>query len=405
MKKELTIGLLTVALTVGLASMASAEDIEDQETDVDVTVDSVTQLDVRPSALSYDNVAPGTQVTSSEEGYEHVDIENIGSTRIREITAQATMPLDQPFGANLEEDGTTVLYDTGNFVQLSLETAQGLSSVQDELAGEVPQDGDGGNDQQVSHYVNRVEFFEENPPEYITIDTDAGGSDADHEVGRFREGDVEYFFQLSHEGAGSGTEDDEMELRIGRAPHTSTQLGTVDFEDGDFIAFDEDTDFAASEGDTDNYMILEDTSVQFVSFDTDSTEDYDGENLLDDQGVADFDPEDLEDHKVTEYDLYIRPEASTPGEFEEQPHILRTRFNTDPVSPLRSDDPEEGTSLNNLETGNAQQYILDSGSDNNQLQPGQNFPVNIGVELPQGVDQNAIQNGAVTFFASEGEES
>lgn len=392
MKKELTIGLLTVALTVGLASMASAqEDIEDQETDVDVTVDSVTQLDVRPSALSYESVAPGSQVTSSENGYEHVDIENIGSTRIREITSQATMPLDQPFGQFDDTD-----YNTGNFIQLSLDTAQD-TDVSSQITGAVSQDGDpdtSDDEEQVPHYVNRVEFFEENPPEYITVDEDVSEN---HEIGRFREGDVEYFFQLSHDGAGD-SQDSDMNLRVGRAPHTSTQLGTVDFEDGDFVEFDGDADFEASSGASDNYMILESSSLELVAFDTENSDYGADTNLLNEDGEAEFNTEDLEDHSVRDYDLYIHPEDA-----DDEPHILRTRFNTQPVSPSELDDGS-GNDLETLETENAQDWIFDASSAENQLQPGQNFPINIGVELPQGVDQNAIQNGAVTFFASEGEE-
>ncbi len=397
MKKELTIGLLTVALTVGLASMASAEDIEDQETDVNVTVDTVTQLDVRPSSLSYEDVAPGSEARSSQNGFEHVDIENIGSTRIREITAQATMPLDQPFGADLDSDGDTVLYDTGNFIQLSLDTAQDTDA-SPQITGAVSQDGDPTSDddeQQVPHYVNRVEFFEENPPEYITVDEDVSEN---HEIGRFREGDVEYFFQLSHDGAGD-TQDSDMNLRVGRAPHTSTQLGTVDFEDGDFVEFDGDSDFEPSGGATDNYMILESSSLELVAFDTENSDYGADTNLLNEDGEAEFDTEELEDHSVRDYDLYIHPEDD-----DDEPHILRTRFNTQPVSPSELDDGT-GNELDPLETENAQDWIFDASSADNQLQPGQNFPVNIGVELPQGVDQNAIENGAVTFFASEGEEN
>jgi len=394
MKKELTIGLLTVALTVGLASMASAqEDIEDQETDVDVTVDTVTQLDVRPSSLSYEDVAPGSEARSSQNGFEHVDIENIGSTRIREIYAQATMATDQPFGAT--ED--SVVYDTGNFIQLSLETAesQGVSG----LADSVEQAS--GLDEYVPHYVNRVEYFEENPPEYITVDEDAGGDEAEQVIGRFREGDVEYFFQLSQDGAGDGTENEEMELRIGRAPHTSTQLGTVDFEDGDFVAFDENDDFGQSTGAGDEYMILNER-IRLVSFDTDD-EDYTGDNLLNDDKTISSEVENLDNSRVTEYDLFIHPQDGDTDN-EDSAHILRTSYNTEPVSPAELNESGEGSTLDPTEVGSAQQYILDASSAENQLQPGQNFPVNIGVELPQGVDQNAIKNGAVTFFASEGQE-
>jgi len=330
---------------------------------------------------------------SSENNYEHVDIENIGSTRIREITAQSTMPIDQPFGAT----GDDVLYNTGNFIQLSLETAEG-TSVSSQLIGTVSQDGDpssDGDEEQVPHYVNRVEYFEENPPEYITTDDDAGEI---IEIGRFREGDVEYFFQLGHDGAGDGA-DTDMNLRIGRAPHTSTDLGTVNFEDGDFVEFDGSDDFDDSDGASDDYMILED-AVEFVSFDTDRSS-YDGSNLLNDGGEAEFDTSELEDHRVTEYDFYIHPEEGS-GDSEDQPHVLRTRFNTQPVSPWELAE-EDGATLDSLETEDAQDYIFDASSAENQLQPGENFPVNIGIELPQGVDQDAIQNGAVTFFASEGE--
>jgi len=386
MKKELTIAILTIGLTIGMASMASAQDNE--ETDVEVNVSSVTQLDVRPSALSYGvgedsvSIEPGDSATVSDEGYEHVELGNIGSENIGEIYAEATMPAQQPFGAaGLIEEEDDIDHDTGNFITLSTETA---------FNGDYTQLETGLADVDTMHFLNRVEYSEETPPTYLTLEEGLADEEDTH-VGRLRAGGVEYFYVLYDEDGEGTTTDDEWTLRIGNAPHTSSQLGTVDFSDDseDYTQYSDDD--VESDGDVedggDAYSRIED--FELVTFDVEDTGDsYSGEALIDEGSVAGHGLT-LEDEQVREYNLY--PYAG------ENSHVIRTKFNIDlntPVSDSGADDPTESTSA-------AQSPIFTAGSSDNQLQPGDSFPVDIGIQVPQGVDQDRLAEGTVTILATE----
>ena len=368
-----------------MASLASTAD-SDQESTVEVSIDETTQLDVRPSLLQYDDVNPGelVQVSDNDHGFEHLDVENIGSERIGEITVEATKPADQPFGAEIDDE----LYDTGNFLQLGLDTASDLESVNDEIASAV--DEDDSFDGQPPHYANRVDFFEDNFPEYINPDTDD-----DRVIGRMREGDVEYFVEVQFDP----TDPEAVrEIRIGRAPHTATQLGTTDFSDDDEVVVISDAEI---ESDSDEYDFMS-GELQLVSFDSDD-DDYEGENLIeinaDGDGTTvdeDVTLSDYDRSKVTEYSLFIHPEDDNADE----PHTLRTRFGEDIDSPGEENE-DDGQTISSVADG--QDQVFQSDTAGNQLQPGENFPVDVSVELPQGVDREAIEDGTITFFATTGD--
>lgn len=380
MKKELTIGLLTVALTLGLASTVTAQDTE--ESDVDVNVSEVTQLDVRPSQLTYGNaenvsIEPGDNATISDGGYEHIELGNIGSTNIAEIYAQSTMPSDQPFGAaGLDE---TVNHNTGNFLTLSTETANtnDYSALSSGMAS-VP----------TMHFLNRVEYAEDTPPTYISYEKGsnlAAGEDDIH-IGRIRAGGVEYFYALYNEDSANGVSSDgTFTLRIGDSPHTSTQLGTVDFTD-------EGTDYteytagdASTEGGDDYAEIRE---HDFVTFDA-GEGNYSGESLINAGDAAIPGDVNLVDAQTRSYDLYAHADSGDTTDA----HILRSKFNIDPASPTGDDAPGE-------QTGGDQTTIFSSTTPDQQLQPGDSFPVDIGIQVPQGIDQSRITEGTVTIIAS-----
>lgn len=381
MKKELTIAILTIGLTIGMASMASAEDNE--ETDVEVNVSSVTQLDVRPSALSYGvgedsvSIEPGDNATVSDEGYEHVELGNIGSENIGEIYAEATMPAQQPFGAaGLIDGDDDIDHDTGNFITLSTETA---------FNGDYTQLETGLSDVDTMHFLNRVDYSEETPPTYLTLEDGLANSEADRHVGRLRAGGVEYFYVLYDEDGAGATVDDEWTLRIGNAPHTSSQLGTVDFsnEGEDYTEYV--SDGAGAEGDIqdggDAYSRIED--FELVTFNVEATGDsYSGEPLI---GDAAEEPS-LVDRQVREYNLYPHD--------GENAHIIRTKFNIDLSSPTGGTDPTESSSA-------AQSPIFNAGTPSNQLQPGDSFPVDIGIQVPQGIAEDRLTEGTVTILATE----
>lgn len=386
MKKELTIAILAVGLTIGMASLATAETLE-QETEVDVEISGVTQLDVRPSSLSYtdtedtDALSPGDARTVSDLGFEHIEVENIGSERIGNIYAQATMHDQQPFGTDTDADGNLV-HNTGNFVTMSLETANRASY---DFGGEL-------SDVDNMHYLNRVEYVEDNAPTYIQVedgDFDYGeGQDAvdEADVGRVRVGGAEYFFVVYT------LDSDGTYMAIGNAPHTSTVLGTTDFtSDGDGYSVEE-----LDSSDTSVSDLSKISSQRFVTFDTES-EDYVGQDLIAD-GDALIDPEDDSettgegDDEISASDITAEVRNYNLYYDEEDNFLVRSKFNV-----LQSAPDEDWTADEDASGG--QEYILEADSISESLQPGDNFPINFGVQVPQGVDQNAIEEGTVTVIS------
>ncbi|MFO7794102.1 MAG: hypothetical protein R6V35_03960, partial [Candidatus Nanohaloarchaea archaeon] len=98
----------------------------------------------------------------------------------------------------------------------------------------------------------------------------------------------------------------------------------------------------------------------------------------------------LVDEQVRIYNLY--PYADT----DDGAHLIRTKFNIDLDSPTGATAPGRSTA-------GSQAAILDAGSPGNQLQPGDSFPVNIGIQVPQGIDQDRISEGTITVLASAAE--
>ena len=362
--------LLVAVLAVGLAATGAAEE-SDEETTVDVEVGSVTELDVRPTSLDYtdseEDLEPGDMRTESDLEFEHIEVENIGSNEIGNIWTEANMPTEDPFG---DEEAS---HNTGNFVTVSLATAQDESYG---FGGEL-------SDTEEMHYLNRVEYFEETAPTYIQTleegDEYAGTGDdvnTEPEVGRFRVGGAEYFFVYFE------TANDQI-LLIGDAPHTSTDLGTTDFtNEGDDYSEELLTN---SDDETEITGVYQVTEQDLVDFDTDS-EDFEGQRLIEDGNEnfddLEIDPEDI-DASVREYNLYV----DSNDDF-----VTRTRFNVEQQNP----EENERTALT---TSGAQEYFLDASSSSESLQPGENFPINFGVQVPLGVDAGDIDSGSVTVFS------
>lgn len=378
MRKELAAVLFTVALVSGAA--AQVTNTENQNTNVTVSVSDVTALDVRPSSLSYTGITPGADESSSDNGYEHIELENIGSARIGEIYAQGTMPTTQPFGTDATLDAAP--HNTGNFVTLSLATANSENT---------SYDTSGLSGIETPHYLNRVEYFEQEYPTYIDVNDDSDNlvtSNIDSgitevNVGRLRVGGAEYFFAVYETSSDVG-------IRIGNTPHTSTQLGTTDLtNDGsDYTTYDTGGDL--TEGDGDVYIS---GSTQLASFDT-TTNEFTGQSLISNGSVDNTGA--LSDVETRTYDLLI----DTTNEF-----VMRTKFNVEPEIPggfnssaTGGEGPSNWDQASNV--NKAREYILDAGTQSDAMQPGENFPINFGIQVPQGVDQNAIEDGTVTIFAS-----
>lgn len=385
---------MAIALAIGMTAMTTAQ--ESESTEVTVDVDDTVQLDVKPDQLGYTNVGsgqdgalePGEQVENSDRGLEHIDIENIGSDRLDGIYAESELHSEEPFGTVSGADQPT--HNTGNLVLMSTETAQTDGY-------RVATEG-GLADVQEPHSLNRIEFFEDQPPEYIqtestsdetdfTVDvgvqsdtTITEGIDA-VDVGRFRVGEANYFFVYVEDDTG----DDDKYLLVGNTPETPTDLGTFDFRnenEGEYtvIGLDDSigsTDFSGHQ-----------SAFSLASFDV-SQYNSDEPVLDGNGGLVDFSTTtslDATEVEEREYNLYSdRTDA-------ENALVARTKFNVDLVTP-------NGEDHGGVTQDGAQEYILDASEEDEALQPGENFPVDIGVQLPNGIDNAQIEPGIVTFNA------
>lgn len=372
-KVALTLGL-TVALAIGMTSSVTAQ--QQQDSNVTVEVSSDIAIDVRPSSLAYTSngeegaLDPGAKRRVSDEDFEHLELENIGSEPLDEIYMQSTMQANDAFADPNQN------HSTGNFVTVSTETAQGDANI------DVP----GLIDLQNHHYINRVEYFEDSPPTYITTeegDYERGDSTtfsvSETNIGRLRVGEAEYFFVVY-----SSSNNDDVAMRVGNTPHTPTQLGTVDFSNsgGDYTSYDNMTD------DEPNTDVFRASGQDLVSFNSSI---YTGDQLISD-GTASVSSTSVDGDSETEtrsYNLYV----DTSND-----QVIRTKLNTDVSSPQDSGDTWDAS-----ETKTGQQsYLVDAGNTESEaLQPGENFPVDIGVQVPLGVDAETVEQGTVTVKASQ----
>ena len=384
MRKELTLGALALALAVGLVGTATAQDSQDSDVTVDVAQDIA--IDVRPSLLQYtasgtgDALAPGEKRRVSDNDYEHIELENIGSETLDNIYVEATTAVNNSFGNQSAND-----HNTGNFVTLSTETVDAGSY--DVVVNSLTD----------HHYVNRVEFFEDNPPTYIQTEPSDGEvtvdsvtiSNPESRVGRFRVGGAEYFFVLYSDDFDSGS---DYVVRIGRNPHTPNQIGTTDFREASTGNVYE-SDISSTNPGGNAYF---DGSVDLVAF---NESNYDGGALIDSSGQAApvegstagniSDQNTVDDVEVREYGFYY----DVGNEY-----VLRTAANVAP----ESTDGGSSWDLTDESTKSGINYIVNAGNtESDALVPGQNFPLDIGVEVPLGVDKDRISQGTITIRASE----
>ena len=359
MKKELAVAFLALGMILSIGSAAADKT---QDSTVDVNVSKVTQLDVRPSTLSYGtgdsaDLEPGNDLEVSDNGYGALEISNIGSEEIAEVTAEATMPSNQSFGREgISSVGTGEQHDTGNFVTVSTETADDAQyNIPTGALAEIPN----------MTYLNRAEFVEESPPTYIQTNDASDSIDPDSftteepEVGRFRVGGAEYFFVYYSSGSGDWT------LRIGETPHTSTQLGTVDFtnEGTDYVSYtDGDTDVTSvSEG---GFRV---DGHEFVSFDEGDSS-FTGQSLLDGDTANATAVSAVAGTEVRNYNLFLNFAEEELSEH----HIVRTSVNTNVNNPVSDNDYGATTS-------GAQVPIFSTGTEDEQGGERQSFTIDIGV--------------------------
>ena len=346
--------LLVAVLAVGLAATGAADS---EDSDVTVEVDSTTEVDVRPTSLSYDDLEPGDEATSDQEanGFTAIEVENIGSNSIEAVWAEGTNPGTNPFGS-----GDAEAYDTGNFITLSTETVQENSDDYD-----MSSDITGGTSTNF-HYANRYEFTQTPEPTYIqTLGSDDDGDlvtldggdisgEVGQHVGRFVEGDEWYYYTIYYdddESTGACDGSNSAEVWVGQEEHTNTELGTVDFTDEEQSEVIEISENAAG-----NVGTL-------------------GESL------------NLGDDLT--YNLF----AYCDDNNDEDSFTVRTRFNV--VPEISTDAVTEDLGQ---QEGTGATAIL-AGED--ALEPGAYFPVDTTVKLPNGVVADEIDEGTLTLRASD----
>ena len=347
--------LLIAVLSVGLAAIGAAGQ-SSEDSDVTVDVESTTEVDVRPTSLSYSDLEPGDEATSDEEadGFTAVEVENIGSESIEAVWAEATNPGANPFGT-----GDSEAYNTGNFITISTDTVQENSDDYD-----MSSDITGGTSTNF-HYANRYEFTQTPEPTYIqtidpgddgelqTISEDVSGEVGQH-VGRFVEGDEWYYYTIYYdddEGAGACDGNNAAEVWVGQDEHTNTELGTVDFTDE------------------------EQSEVIEVSEEA-------GDNI----GT-------LSESVSLGDDLTYRLFAYCDDENDEDSFTVRTRFNAVPEISTDAVSSDLG-----IQDGAGARAIL-LGDD--ALEPGAYFPIDTTVKLPNGVVADEIEEGTLTLRASD----
>jgi hypothetical protein len=340
MKKHtstLGVVLLAIATAIGMASTVTAADVNDTETtNVTVTINAETALDVKPDDLQYGNADVGTLVNNSDNGFDAVKVENTGSEDIMEVWLETTKPNSNPFG-----QGSTNSHDSANMLKVK---------PRDNSAQEIR------GDETDYHYITRAEFFEDNMPLIQTGDDWSSEGFSEFLTGRIRYADDEFNYVLATDGStcdGSGNPD--AELRLANTPNTPSSLGTYDFSD--------------SGSDYTEYNIT--STAQSPYGVTQSTVTFP-----------------MSDGDTEEYDLLTACNGGGTNGFNEE-HILVNRYDIQAGS---SDDLQASD-------GSATQQILRSTTSSNDLFPGDSFTIDIAVQVPRGVPAGQLSEGTMSILA------
>lgn len=192
--------LFSLLFILGTASAAT----DTQDSNVSVTIGSLTAINIDPSSMQWQSLNPGQQGNASDEatGYTAIQIENIGSTNMSHVWINATYPSTNPFGS-----GSNANYDAGNFVVLANQTSE------DYL------------------FPSRWDYNETGVLYYIK-DPNGQMPPSGFNYGRFRNASNEYFWLINNTGACNDT---GKYLHLGSTPHNSSQSGTTDFTGSGYI--------------------------------------------------------------------------------------------------------------------------------------------------------------------------
>lgn len=347
------LALLTAAVLMAGTATAQVTENDSEDSSVDVSVSSTIAVDVKPEAFSFSNAEVGATNSSSDDGFNAIEIENTGSEYINRIWLNTSVPSADPFGT-----GSAANYDAANFLRVQ------------------PGDDLNGNSQP-DLFVNRREYhwtnnasaitgpstFDRDTPEFITAPatedyTTEGTSTAyDYvEIGAFRNNNERIYYAIPHNGQCDGAGD--AVLRVANQSTTSTELGGVDFtDDGDaFVEYTinqlSGSDYGVSgAGNSPNGVTLNWS-------DTDRT-----------------------------YDVL----TNCDGDYG-QSNTVRTRYN---INALGADDVTTD--------GQASQFLLketDSSNTGNMLAPGDLKTVFTGISVPEGVAQGSVGTGTLRVLVT-----
>jgi hypothetical protein len=206
--KKTTMALAVSIALLGMVSSGAAQVENDTETDITVTVDARTAIDVSPESLDFGSMVPGESKTDTVGDFSALEIENVGSTNLTNIQFNTSTPDSNPFGTGVGSN-----HDVGNFVQIAPQ--------EDNMAG-IP-------DTNAYKFVTRKEFNESNDLSYVFAED---GWD----YGRFRVEGQELFWavntdtSVSSSGGCSTTGSDDF--RVGVNAHNRTTTGSTDFTSG-----------------------------------------------------------------------------------------------------------------------------------------------------------------------------
>lgn len=203
----LALAVVTAAMlfTVGSATAQPVDDFENST--VTVQVGNQIAVDISPATLSYTGILPGSQqfVTNNAEGFDAIEVENIGSQNITHVWLNASTPSSNPFGT-----GASTNYNAGNFIQIKPN-------------GDIP----GVSTDSNFTFVNRKEFNESNSLSYIFTEPNE-----DWRYGRFRTGDQEFFWAVNTTSGGACETTGTDNFRVGLTAHNESATGSNDFRTG-----------------------------------------------------------------------------------------------------------------------------------------------------------------------------
>lgn len=323
---------------------AQVEDNQTESSQVTVNVAETIAVDVQPANLDYSNAVVGQRNTSSDRGFNAIEIENTGSTNIDRLWLNNSVPVQDPFGT-----GTSSNYDAGNFIQIQPASGEDLTGDTDDW-----------------HFINRKEYLwssnangnaDDDVPEFIQI---PGWTN--YEVGQFRRGNESIYFAIQ-EGSSDTCNGGSAVIRVGNVSTTDNRLGTVDFTSS--------------------------TEEGWVEYQTNSLTNSDygftttpGSTMVSNQnGVAlnwSTTKGDTAEGDKPEYEVLMNCDPSS-----EQPHVFRTRYN---INALGADDLTQ-------ESGSAVQYLIDQATESAEINPGGMRTLFTAVEIPEGVTEGGIGNG------------